>query len=200
MNLNPIIQASGNCCYTAHRAFVMGFRLILPEVGELNLEKLQKIQDSWVTLIRQLPDDTIITRFDAYTEQQFNTSVLPERTYFQRKYKAYMSNRTRLENDSFVFFTWPKLKTLSALLQNPFKALKEEITVAEQNFINVEFQGAVNGEIKTLNTTGLILVSPLSVNELMYFNFRYFNLFDVSNSTTIDYTIKHTIDDSKLNL
>ncbi|MDR0575547.1 MAG: DUF87 domain-containing protein [Tannerella sp.] len=200
MNLNPIICTSGNCCYTAHGSFVMGFRLILPEIGELNLERLQKSQEAWINLIRMLPDGTIITRFDAYTEQKFNPSVLPERTYFQRKYKAHMSERGRLENDSFVFFTWPRLKTLSTLLQNPFKGIKEKITVDEQNFINVEFQGAVNGEIKTLNTSGLVLASPLSDSELRYFNFKYFNLFDVNNSTTIDYTIKHIIDDSKLNL
>lgn len=200
VNLNPILYVDKNRCYTAHGSFVMGFRLLLPEVSALSENRLKQTQDAWTNLICRLPDNTITTRFDAFTYQKVNFGIMPQKTYLQRKYREHFSCREKLEMDSFLFFTYPKLKTFSTSLQHPFKSMNIQEAADEQNFINLDFQGTVTGEIAAINRSGLFNIVPLSADELKFFNFKYFNLFNTGNSTTVDYTVKDTLQNIKLSL
>jgi hypothetical protein len=187
IDLNPFLLQSENAAYTNSGSFIKGYKVVLPEIFTLSVEEMDKSLNIWINFIRNLPDASFIHRFDAFIEHEFNTSVLPEGTFFRDGYKNHFTGRKQLSNYAYLFVGISKLKTLTERLSNPFIRVKPEEGLTEQNFINNDFFNSVNTGISYLNKSRLFYCIPLSDDEMRYFNFRYFNLFNREYSTTLDF-------------
>ncbi len=199
--LNPILISQGNCAFTNNGSFVMAYKLILPEIFSLNPQQYEDTYKMWHSCIKRLPEGCYIHRVDVCTEKPFEDEILPNRSYFQKAYRRHFEKRIMLDHQAYVFFAWPKVKTLSENLANPFAAnVKIKEAAAEQHFINEDFKTAVEAEVGYLNRSKLLTALPLSEAEVNYFNFQYFNLFDTNNSTTIDFTQSIKIDNQSVHL
>jgi len=189
MDLNPILIAQNNCAYTNSGAFVMGYKLLLPEIFSLSQKEIDKTYQVWKDCIKRLPEGAYIHRVDVFIDTVFDTNVLPDKTYFQKNYKQHFFKRKHLKHEAVVFFGWPKVMSLSDKLSNPFAAtVKLKDSADEQQFINEQFRTTIEAEVAFINRSKSFKAIPMSKEELSYFNFQFFNLFEIDVSTTIDFT------------
>lgn len=181
---NPILHNYDNYCYCNNGSFIMGFKVILPEIFSLNDTEIDTTINLWQSIIKRLPEGCFIHKLDAYIDGEFDSSVLPDRSYFQSSYKDHFDGREILRHFSYIFFGIKKVSTLSKLLSNPF-ACNIDKTITEQTWINESFKTAVEAEISYINRSNSFQAIPLSSVEMRSFNFDFFNLFNTTQTTTL---------------
>ncbi len=198
--IQPLLHSSSNCAYTNAGTFILGFEIVLPEIFSLSESNIEKSREVWISFIKNLPVGALIHRLDAFTEAPFDTTVLPNESYFQRAYQKHFSQRKTLHQRSWLFVSTPKLKGFDNTLLNPFAENSIEKAVEEQGFINEEFRAAVNNGIAYLNRERLFTLHPMQEEAMRRFNFRFFNLFIPHYSNTLDFDAALKTADTNIHL
>lgn len=201
MNLNPIAYYEGNAAYTRGGSFILGYEMLLPEAFSLSEEKTDEMQAAWDTFIKRFPVGGIVHLFSGFIGKKVSAGELPQGTPLRDAFAQHVDGRDGIADQHFLFCSFPRLQGTSSTLVNPFRAMREfEVAVAEQNFINHSFRDAVNNLVVYLNSTKNLKVAALSEDEMRYFSFEYFNLFEYRHTAIVDFDQHIKVESNSVNL
>ena len=86
------------------------------------------MHDSWFQALKSLPAGTVVHKQDIFLKKEYLAQQLPNSTFLEKATHDHFKGREFMEHESYLFFIWPKNKSLNkAKYVNPFKEVAKSI-------------------------------------------------------------------------
>ncbi|NJM78996.1 MAG: DUF87 domain-containing protein [Flavobacterium sp.] len=185
--MNKYLYIKDNRIIYKNGVYGMAYKIILPEKYSLGEDDYIDLNKYWYSAIKDLPIGSIFYKQDAFIENEYDTSNLPDSNYLQKDTKLFYKNWNYLKHECYVFFILPNQIINNKNLTNPF--LKVSKKVFEDFDTEIEnFSRSVESTLLSLKNIKLQGGNKLSIeafteNELISYTDLYFNLFETNFSS-----------------
>lgn len=185
---NTILGIEKNQIFCNRGDLVIGFKFDFKEKYSLSKKDFEEIHTNMVKALKSLPVGTIVVKSDLYENKKYDTSVLPNDTFIQRKTVDYFKDASYMKHNSYIFLVFPRLDTFkNDSIKNPFKF------PSIQNFRNDDakinsFRKEAEKFKEVINKEGYSVLIELTEKEILSFEDFYFSGFQWNYTT--DSTIK----------
>ena len=182
---HPIIDIQENLVFSNNGNVILGYKIYLPEVYSLSERDFEEIHGIWFQALRSLMSGCVVHKMDVYTKENYSAEKLPNKTYLENTTYSYFKGREYLAHNSFLFFIWPKNRSLNnSRYVNPFKKISHKIPAQLEKDV-LEFRRAVNDSISFINNSKKLRLSPTGEEEILRLTSSFFNGFNEGFETDI---------------
>ena len=182
---HPITEIRENLVFANNGNLVLCFKAELPEIYSLSEKDFEDLHGIWFQALRSLMSGCVIHKQDCYRKRKFSAAGLPKESFLGKATRDYFENREYLEHESYLFFIWPKNKTLNnGKFVNPFKKISHKIPKELEEGVE-EFTRAVNDTVSFLNNSKKLRLLPMGEEEILHLSTSYFNGFNEGFDTDI---------------
>lgn len=177
-SVHPVVDIQENMVFANNGNLVLCYEVDLPEVYSQSEKDFEDLHGIWFQALRSLMSGCVIHKQDIYQRREYTSEKLPNNSFLEKATFNYFKGREHLVHRCFLFFTWPKNKTLNnAKYVNPFKRLSQKIPVQLEDEV-MDFKRAVNDTVSFINNSKKIHVYPLYEDEILKFTGSFFNGFN----------------------
>ena len=182
---HPVVEVRENLVFVNNGNLVLCYKADLPEVYSLSEKDFEDLHGLWFQALRSLMSGCVIHKQDIYSKRNFSAEKLPMESFLEKATQNYFEGREYLEHESYLFFIWPKNKTLNnAKYVNPFKKVSSKMPKELEEGLQ-EFKRAVNDSVSFLNNSKKIHLIPLGEQQILSLSSSYFNGFNEGLDTDI---------------
>ena len=186
INLNdqyPIVDIQDNLVFANNGNIILGYKLLLPEVYSLSEKDFEDVHGSWFQALKSLPAGTVVHKQDVFLKKEYAAEQLPNGTFLEKATHDHFKGRKFMEHESYLFFIWPKNKSLNrAKYVNPFKEVAKSISGELSDSVKT-FLDAVRDATIFLNNK--LQLDQLSQVEILRLTDDFFNGFNEGFDTDI---------------
>ena len=188
INLNdyyPLVDIQDNLMFANNGNIILGYKLQLPEVYSLSEKDFEDMHGSWFQALKSLPPGTVVHKQDVFLKKEYSAQQLPNGTFLEKATHDHFKGREFMVHDSYLFFIWPKNKSLNkAKYINPFKEVAKSIP-DELSDVVKGFLDAVRDATSFLNNSLKLSVRLLGQIEILRLTDDFFNGFNRGFDTDI---------------
>lgn len=182
---HPVVDIKENLVFANNGNLVMCFKVGLPEIYTLAEKDFEDLHGIWFQAIRSLMNGCVIHKQDIYRKKSFSAENLPGESFLAKATQHYFKGREYLEHESYLFFIWPRNKTLNnGKYVNPLKKISRKIPDELEEGVQ-EFIRAVNDSVSFLNNSKKLQLIPLGEKQILQLTASYFNGFNEGIDTDI---------------
>ncbi|MCX2839087.1 TraG family conjugative transposon ATPase [Salinimicrobium sp. MT39] len=181
----PIIEIKENLAFANNGNLVLCFKIELPEVYSLSEKDFDDLHGIWFQALRSCMTGCVVHKQDIYRKRKYSDIRPPKDSFLGKATRNYFEGREYLEHESYMFFCWPKNRTLNhKKFVNPFKKVTHKsLTELEEGL--QDFTRAVNDTVSFLNNSKRIKLIPLGEQKILQLSTSYFNGYNEGFDTDI---------------
>ena len=181
----PIADIQENVVFATNGNVVFCYKLDLPEVYSLSEKDFEDLHSMWFQAIRSLTNGCVIHKQDIYKRKLYNPKKLPNTSFLEKATYNYFNGREHLIHDSFLFFIFPKNRTLNnPKYCNPFKRVSRKTAMELEEGVT-EFRRAVNETVSFINNCRKLIAVPIYEQQILELSNSFFNGFNEDFDTDI---------------
>ncbi|WP_423819656.1 TraG family conjugative transposon ATPase [Salinimicrobium sp. TIG7-5_MAKvit] len=182
---HPIIEVRQNLVLANNGNLVLCFKTELPEIYSLSEKDFDDLHGIWFQALRTLKNGFVVHKQDVYRKRKYSGEKLQEESFLGKATRYYFEGREYLEHESYMFFCWPKNKTLNhKRFINPFKKITPKALMELEDGLQ-EFTRAVNDTVSFLNNSKKLQLIPLGEEEILQLSTSFFNGYNEGFDTDI---------------
>lgn len=175
---HPVTDIRENLVFANNGNLVLCYQVDLPEVYSLSEKDFEDLHGIWFQALRSLMSGCVIHKQDIYQKKEYSSEKLPNKSFLEKATFSYFKGREHLIHRCFLFFLWPKNKSLNnPKYVNPFKKLSQKVPVQLEDEV-LDFKRAVNDTVSFLNNSKKLTLIPMGEDQILDLTTSYFNGFN----------------------
>ena len=181
----PVTEIKKNLVFANNGNLVLCFKVELPEIYSLSEKDFDDLHGIWFQALRSFMTGGVIHKQDVYRKRKYSGEKLPKESFLGKATRNYFEGREYLEHESYLFFCWPKNRTLNhKKFVNPFKKIPSKSLKELEEGLQ-DFTRAVNDTVSFLNNSKRLNLIPLGEEEILQLSTSYFNGYNEGYDTDI---------------
>ncbi len=181
----PVTEIKKNLVFANNGNLVLCFKVELPEIYSLSEKDFDDLHGIWFQALRSFMTGGVIHKQDVYRKRKYSGEKLPKESFLGKATRNYFEGREYLEHESYLFFCWPKNRTLNhKKFVNPFKKIPSKNLKELEEGLQ-DFTRAVNDTVSFLNNSKRLNLIPLGEEEILQLSTSYFNGYNEGYDTDI---------------
>ncbi|MGI0105896.1 TraG family conjugative transposon ATPase [Salinimicrobium sp. WS361] len=181
----PVTEIKKNLVFANNGNLVLCFKVELPEIYSLSERDFDDLHGIWFQALRSFMTGGVIHKQDVYRKRKYSGEKLPKESFLGKATRNYFEGREYLEHESYLFFCWPKNRTLNhKKFVNPFKKIPSKSLKELEEGLQ-DFTRAVNDTVSFLNNSKRLNLIPLGEEEILQLSTSYFNGYNEGYDTDI---------------
>jgi conjugation system TraG family ATPase len=181
----PVTEIKKNLVFANNGNLVLCFKVELPEIYSLSEKDFDDLRGIWFQALRSFMTGGVIHKQDVYRKRKYSGEKLPKESFLGKATRNYFEGREYLEHESYLFFCWPKNRTLNhKKFVNPFKKIPSKSLKELEEGLQ-DFTRAVNDTVSFLNNSKRLNLIPLGEEEILQLSTSYFNGYNEGYDTDI---------------
>ena len=182
---HPIADIQENLVLANNGNLVLCYQVELPEVYSLAEKDFEDLHGIWFQAFRGLPTGYVIHKQDVYQKVKYDAKNLPRNTFLEKATFDYFKGRKHLSHRSYLFFLWPKSKSLNnPKYVNPFKKLSQKLPTQLESEAS-EFKRSVSDAVSFINNSKKVKLTSLLEKDILRLSYDFFNGFNDGFDTDI---------------
>ncbi len=171
----PIVDVQDHVVFASNGNVLLAYKIDLPEIYSLSSTDFDDLHGSWFQALKSLPAGTVVHKQDIYQKTTYSSEGLPKTSFLEKATYDYFQGREYINHTSYLFFCWPKNKTLNKSgFVNPFKNLPKNVAITMDGTLEA-FESAVRDAVNFVNNSKKLQISPLTPAEIEKVTTQFFN-------------------------
>ena len=102
----PLLAIENGCILSKNADITVVFKVDLPEIYTITAKEYETLHSVWIKAIRVLPDYTVISKQDWFTEEKYAPDIQKEdQTFLSRSYELHFNERPYLHHCCYLYIT-----------------------------------------------------------------------------------------------